>query len=532
MPDKPRRKWAMGAARFLVGLAIVSTVFVGAQLSQTAVAAPVSSLKTAVSATVVNVSSKLNVRSGPSLKDKIIGGLRNGTKFTVTGYTSDGWLQIKASGIAKGYVSAQYAKVPVVSVSLSATSGQVGVGLTAQLKASIYPGCATKKTLTWASSNTKVATVSASGVVTGRAVGTATITVRTADGGKTATAKYTVVKASASAAAPSVAVTGVSVTKGEPMMSGRTQQLKATITPANATNKTVSWATSNTGTATVSAAGLVTGKVSGTGKSANVTVSVKTASAGKTASTSFKVYSVQDVQARLNALTCKGADAKALSVDGSFGANSKFATQQFQLAAKLSADGEPGPLTLTALFGSSAPKCAAVSTKPLDLKGFAYKWSGPYVTQDFLNKVLDIAAKLKANPDDIMGVMAAESGINPYVVNSNGGATGLIQFMPSTAVGLGTTTAALLKMTAVQQLDYVYKYLAPYTGKLGTTAAVCVAVLWPAAVGQPDSYVLFSQGSSAYAANTGLDTNKDGKVTVGEVAQRVIEIRARYAVNA
>ena len=127
-----------------------------------------------------------------------------------------------------------------------------------------------------------------------------------------------------------------------------------------------------------------------------------------------------------------------------------------------------------------------------------------------------------------MAVMAAESGINPYAVNGSSGATGLIQFMPSTATGLGTSTAALLKMTPVEQLDWVYKYLQRFTGRLNKLSDVVVAVLWPAAVGQPDSYVLFSQGSSAYAGNSGLDTNKDGKVTIGEVTQRVINKRNSY----
>lgn len=48
-------------------------------------------------------------------------------------------------------------------------------------------------------------------------------------------------------------------------------------------------------------------------------------------------------------------------------------------------------------------------------------------------------------------------------VNAPGsGAIGLIQFMPSTAKGLGTSTSALKQMTAVDQLAYVEKYFAPY----------------------------------------------------------------------
>ena len=91
------------------------------------------------------------------------------------------------------------------------------------------------------------------------------------------------------------------------------------------------------------------------------------------------------------------------------------------------------------------------------------------VTQNkaaFLAKVQEIAAKLKIQADWLMIVMKMESGINHQIVNKTGGATGLIQFMPATARGLGTSTEALKTMTNVQQLDYVYKYFAPYSGRL------------------------------------------------------------------
>ncbi len=82
--------------------------------------------------------------------------------------------------------------IPVTSVSVSPTSATIIVGGTQQLTATVLPSNATNKTVSWTSSNTAVATVNSSGVVTGVAAGSATITVTTQDGNKTATCAVTV----------------------------------------------------------------------------------------------------------------------------------------------------------------------------------------------------------------------------------------------------------------------------------------------------------------------------------------------------
>ncbi len=67
----------------------------------------------------------------------------------------------------------------------------------------------------------------------------------------------------------------------------------------------------------------------------------------------------------------------------------------------------------------------------------------------------------------------------------------MIQFMPSTARSLGTTTDALARMTARQQMEYVYRYFAPYKGRLNSQADVMMAVYYPRAVGQGPSYSIY-----------------------------------------
>jgi uncharacterized protein YjdB/endoglucanase Acf2 len=82
--------------------------------------------------------------------------------------------------------------VSVTGVTLSPTSASIAVSGTQQLTATVAPANATNKNVTWSSNNNSVATVNASGLVTGVAAGSATITVTTQDGNRTATSAITV----------------------------------------------------------------------------------------------------------------------------------------------------------------------------------------------------------------------------------------------------------------------------------------------------------------------------------------------------
>jgi len=152
---------------------------------------------------------------------------------------------------------------------------------------------------------------------------------------------------------------------------------------------------------------------------------------------------------------------------------------------------------------------------------------GAKVSSVFLDKVVRICEDLGLNdPSDLMACIAWESGrsFSPKIYNGAGsGAVGLIQFMPATARGLGTTTTALAAMTAEDQLDYVHKYFQPYKGRLKNLGDLYMAILWPAAIGKPDSYVLWDASSrpTTYRQNIGLDVNKDGAITRAECLVKV-----------
>jgi hypothetical protein len=154
---------------------------------------------------------------------------------------------------------------------------------------------------------------------------------------------------------------------------------------------------------------------------------------------------------------------------------------------------------------------------------------GARVSASFRTDVRALAAFLKVDPSDLMACMAFETGetFRPDQRNAAGsGAVGLIQFMPQTAAALGTSTQALARLTAEQQLPYVEKYFRRWAGRLKNLGDVYMAILWPAAVGKPDTYVLFDRNDqdhpARYVQNIGLDYNKDGKITRGEACARVI----------
>ena len=164
----------------------------------------------------------------------------------------------------------------VTDVKLSETTKTITVGEEFTLTATVAPTDAADKSVMWTSDNSNVATVDG-GKVTAVAAGTANITVTTKDGGKTATCAVTV-------SAPN-GVTGVSVDPKEKLLSiGEELVIKAIITPEDATNKKVTWASDNEAVAKVDESGKVTSISEGTAK-----ITVTTEDGGKTATCTVTV---------------------------------------------------------------------------------------------------------------------------------------------------------------------------------------------------------------------------------------------------
>ena len=145
---------------------------------------------------------------------------------------------------------------------------------------------------------------------------------------------------------------------------------------------------------------------------------------------------------------------------------------------------------------------------------------------EFLAKVASIATKLGIIPDWLMIVMKVESSLNHRAENPMSGATGLIQFMPATASGLGTSTTSLKQMSNVDQLEYVYRYFKPYAGRLHDITDLYTVTFFPRALGKPDNYVLQTDTLSAgtiAAQNRPYDINRDNQITVAELKTSILK---------
>ena len=276
------------------------------KLSKTSVKLTVG--KTTTVKATVSPSKATNKSVSWSSSNKKVATVSSKGKITATGIgTAKITCKAKDGSGKKATVKVTVSAVKVTKVALNKTGATLPTNATLSLSATVSPSNATNKSLTWKSSNTSVATVSSSGVVTTLRKGTATITATAKDGsGKSASCKITVNSIGAS----SVTLSHSSYA-GSP---GASFTLAAALKPSNVSNKTLKWKSSNTSVATVDSSGNVklikdgTAKITatttdGTNRSAICSVTVKTVSVTSVSLSSSKINLTQGTSSATYRLT-------------------------------------------------------------------------------------------------------------------------------------------------------------------------------------------------------------------------------------
>lgn len=162
---------------------------------------------------------------------------------------------------------------------------------------------------------------------------------------------------------------------------------------------------------------------------------------------------------------------------------------------------------------------------------------GAKVSPQFKASVLWIEEQIGLKADHLMPCMAFETGgtFSPTVKNLAGSSgLGLIQFMSFTHAAMvkafpqlkasAPRHADLAKLTAVQQLGWVYWYFRQFGSDFShyTLEDCYMTILFPKAVGKPLDWPMpWKYGSLAYKQNAGLDLNKDHVITKAEASAGV-----------
>ena len=194
--------------------------------------------------------------------------------------------------------------INVTGVTVDQTAVTLSPGGTTQIVAIIEPADATDQTLIWTTSNAEIATVDENGNVTGIKVGKTSITLTTNDGGFTAIIDVNV-------SSDVVAVEGIKLNKTSLNLNTNASEiLKASITPADASNKGVTWSSSNAKVATVDANGKVVAKSAGT---ATITATTKDGNYKATVDVTVKSIKVTGVSVSASSATLYVGDTKTIA---------------------------------------------------------------------------------------------------------------------------------------------------------------------------------------------------------------------------
>lgn len=320
---------------------------------------------TAIAGRKADLTVKANAMGGATTTDY----LEKEVVFSFHSVKNDSWYErVFTISKANGTLTITPVQVPATEITLNATSQKLLTGKTVTLTATVTPSDTTD-TVVWTSSDESVATVSAEGVVTGVKAGTAVITATA--GSVKAECTVTVSKP-----APAVTkVTKVTVTaSARNIAAGKKVQLKAAVAPSKATNKAVTWKSSNTKVATVSSKGVVSFNKKAGGKKVTITATAKDGSKkyGKITLTCMKgsvkkitlsgaktLKAGKTTKVKAKVTTMNGTANKTLTWTSS---NTKIATVDKTGKVK-AVKGKKGTVTITARATDGSGKKATIKIR-------------------------------------------------------------------------------------------------------------------------------------------------------------------------
>jgi uncharacterized protein YjdB len=340
--------------------------------------------------------------------------------------------------------------VEISNVSLNIDTLRIVVGGTNQLSATVTPDNATNKNVTWTSSDENVATVSTTGLVKGLMVGTATVTVATIDGNKTASCIVTV---------SPVSVTAVTLSKNaSSILVGGTDQLFATVTPDTAADKNVSWTSLDANVATVSTTGLVTGVTIGT-----ATITVTTVDGNRTASCIVTVSPVSVTGLALNKNTSSifvgATDQLIATIIPSTATNKNITwTSSDSTIATVSTIGMvtgikigSANITATSVDGNKTASCA-VAVNPILVSGISVS---PSSKKMMVGDTCQITANITPSNATNGSVNWTSSDASIVSIDANGKATGNrigAANITATTVDQGISSSCSVTITTIDNI--------------------------------------------------------------------------------
>lgn len=377
------------------------TVYVGINLNDSAV-------------TVDNISVK-----GSGYSD-VYGGAR------VT--EQNGKLSVTIPALADGgTVILAHREAAAVSLDKNAATLEKGQSLT--LKATVTPADS-KETLVWTSSDSNVASVTQSGVVTAKGSGKAVVTV-TLSGGASAACEITVTETEIHAQAISLNKTKLELKKG------KTYTLKATVTPAGSVDGAVTFKSSKTSVATVSSNGVVTAKKAGTATITATTANGKKATCKVTVTVpATKVYLTKQINIKKGAtkkltatvlptdstdkLTWSSSNKKVVTVDKN-GKIKGVKTGTATITVK-TASGKKATCKVTVVKNTKKASKITLSSKTLSLSKGKYRQLNASLSTGATDTVTWSSSNKKVATVDKNGVITAlKKGTATITAKTSGG---------------------------------------------------------------------------------------------------------------